>query len=80
MISQFIGIGFLKYPKVVWYNGGRVFNEMTDEMYVWVCMCMFRQIFVLLGFSASKDGSVLIFFCFYISKFISTFFSFTFKI
>lgn len=41
-----------------------MFDEMTDEMYVCecVCACMFRQIFVLLGFSASKDGSVLIFF------------------
>lgn len=41
---------------------------MTDEMYVCVCVCMcgcmLRQIFVLLGFSASKDGSVFNFFLF----------------
>lgn len=87
MIFQLIGIGFLKYPKVMWYNGGRLFNEMTDEMYVWVdvcvcvCKCMFRQIFVPLDFSASKDGSVIIFFCyFYISNLFQRFFSFTFKI
>lgn len=86
MIFQLIGIGFLKYPKVMWYNGGRLFNEMTDEMYVWVdvcvcvCKCMFRQIFVPLDFSASKDGSVIIFFLLFLhQQFISTFFLFYFQ-
>lgn len=70
-IPNWFGIGvFLSIQKNdVGFNGSlRGFDEMTDEMYaciyVWMWVCMFRQIFVLLGFSASKDGSVFNFFVF----------------
>lgn len=53
-------------------------SKLNDEMYVGGCIYVLVFVcfdsFLVLGFSASKDGSVSVV-LFYISKFISSFFS-----
>lgn len=70
--------GFMKVSEMWEMDGNFEDEKMTKCTWVvaWfgVFVWVFRQ-FSVLGFAASKDGSVSFVFFFYISKFISSFFS-----